>query len=115
MKTQGTTITRSAERKLALASAPASAGKTAMLKHLNGETLTQRQGIIAKCADCLGYYDDGKVDCRMPHCPLYPWMPYREDKPEKKVSARAPMSAERIAKMTAGRAAKRAEKRANAK
>jgi hypothetical protein len=47
--------------------------------HRAGARLTQRQGILAKCADCMGRYVDGRVDCRVPACPLYPWMPYRED------------------------------------
>jgi hypothetical protein len=47
--------------------------------HRAGARLTQRQGILAKCADCMGRYVDGRVDCRVPACPLYPWQPYRED------------------------------------
>lgn len=45
-------------------------------KHLSGGKLSLKQSIIAKCADCLGLYADGKIDCAMPDCPLYPWMPY---------------------------------------
>jgi hypothetical protein len=26
----------------------------------------------------MGYYADGKVDCKIPSCSLYPVMPYRE-------------------------------------
>lgn len=60
------------------ASAPASRGKTALVKYLSGGRLTQRQAILAKCCDCMGYHRDGRIDCRVPACPLYPFMPYRE-------------------------------------
>ena len=57
--------------------APASRGKSNLLKYLAGERLTQRQAIIAKCCDCMCYHIDGRTDCRMAHCPLYPWFPYK--------------------------------------
>ena len=56
-----------------------SAGKTNLVKHLRGEHLTQRQAILAKCCDCMGYHADGRMDCRMPHCSLYPFRPYKDD------------------------------------
>lgn len=49
-----------------------------MLKHLSHERLTQREMILAKCFDCMGGYIDGRIDCQMNNCPLYPVMPYRE-------------------------------------
>jgi hypothetical protein len=52
-------------------------GYTEYNKHLHGSRLTQRQMIRAKCFDCMGAYDDGKADCKVPKCPLYPLMPYR--------------------------------------
>jgi hypothetical protein len=45
-------------------------------KYKMGDKLTNRQAIIAKCADCMGLYVDGKLDCTIPDCPLYPLMPY---------------------------------------
>jgi hypothetical protein len=60
--------------------APKSAGRTALLKHLNGERLTQRQAIVAKCTDCMGYWIDGRQDCGQKTCSLYPFRPYK-DKP----------------------------------
>ncbi len=45
-------------------------------KYKMGDKLTNRQAIIAKCADCMGLYVDGKLDCQIPDCPLYPLMPY---------------------------------------
>ena len=61
-----------------LETAPASSGKRFLLKHLQGGTLTRSQAIAAKCCDCCGYYVDGKHDCGVPECPLYPFMPYRD-------------------------------------
>jgi hypothetical protein len=52
-------------------------GQLELEKHLKGERLTQRRAILAKCYDCMGAYRDGKVDCRITKCPLYPFMPYR--------------------------------------
>jgi hypothetical protein len=87
-------------------------GRAQLLRHLAGETLTARQAVLAKCADCTAGYQDGKQDCRMPHCPLYSFAPYREVKAErvKKASARkgVPLTPEQKAKMQAGRVAKRA-------
>ncbi len=45
-------------------------------RYQSGGKLSLKQAILAKCADCLGSYADGKDDCAMPDCPLYPWMPY---------------------------------------
>lgn len=41
-----------------------------------GDKLTPRQSILAKCAECMGLYADGKADCALDDCPLYPLMPY---------------------------------------
>jgi hypothetical protein len=53
-------------------------GKMYLLKYLDGETLTSRGAVLAKCYECTGMYMDGKVDCKIKDCPLYPYMPYRE-------------------------------------
>ena len=53
-------------------------GKGKLLKYLKGGILTAREAIISKCYDCMGYCADGRVDCEMEQCPLYPWMPYRK-------------------------------------
>jgi hypothetical protein len=47
-------------------------------KHLEGDKLTHKQAILAKCYDCMNGYLDGKMDCGIKDCPLYPVMPYRE-------------------------------------
>ena len=54
-------------------------GVKELKKYLLGERLTQRQAIIAKCADCMFDYADGKDDCQIPDCPLYPYQPYQTD------------------------------------
>jgi hypothetical protein len=56
---------------------PISAGMTQLKRHLNGERLTQREAIHAKCCDCSGYFVDGRYDCENPACPLHPWMAYK--------------------------------------
>lgn len=55
-------------------------GRKELRAHKEGQRLTQRQAIYAKCFDCLGGYIDGKIDCNMPHCSLYAWMPYKGKK-----------------------------------
>lgn len=60
--------------------APASGGKSQLIKHLKGEPLTRTQAMKAYCCFCMGYYADGKTDCQTPHCPMYPYMPYRRNK-----------------------------------
>jgi hypothetical protein len=44
----------------------------------NKNGLSLRQAVSANCALCLGFYVDGKHDCEMPECPLYPWAPYKK-------------------------------------
>ncbi len=52
-------------------------GKTELLRHLEGKKLTHKQAIYAKCYDCMGYFIDGRMDCRLCGCSLYPFMVYR--------------------------------------
>ncbi len=59
-------------------SCPKSSGRELLIKHLDSRKLTFRQRCIAKCFECMGGYVDGRVDCRITDCPLYPVMPYRE-------------------------------------
>ena len=49
-------------------------GKAALLKHLNGQKITQQQAITAKCFDCQGFYEDGFVVCDDVSCPLQPYL-----------------------------------------
>jgi|DEB0MinimDraft_10_1074344.scaffolds.fasta_scaffold17113_3 hypothetical protein len=41
---------------------------------------TLKQAILYHCWQCLGFYSDGKRDCKNPRCPLYSFMPYRDKK-----------------------------------
>jgi hypothetical protein len=51
-------------------------GPRLLTAYRTGIVLTRRQAIIAKCADCMNNYVDGRNDCGVRTCPLYPWMPY---------------------------------------
>lgn len=55
-------------------------GKKELLAYLDGKRLTARQAVISHCYSCMGYYIDGKVDCKIPECSAYGFMPYRETK-----------------------------------
>jgi hypothetical protein len=56
---------------------PKSSGKTQYLRYLKGEKLTYREALLAKCAECCGGYVDGRIDCKIKHCPTYQSMPYK--------------------------------------
>lgn len=59
-------------------------GKNEILQHLEGgKVINKGDAIKAKCYECTGYYADGKDDCQMPMCPLYPYMPYKEGGPHR--------------------------------
>jgi len=53
-------------------------GRKGLIEHLSGQQLTMRDAIFAKCYECTNMYADGKVDCEIKGCPLYPFMPYRK-------------------------------------
>lgn len=53
-------------------------GKEKLIGYYEGKQLPLKASIEAKCYECMNGYSDGKVDCVMPSCPLYPFMPYRE-------------------------------------
>lgn len=50
--------------------------KKYLLAHLNKDKLSPSQAIHAKCYECMGYYIDGKQDCGIKDCPLYPFFRY---------------------------------------
>jgi hypothetical protein len=75
-------------------------GQKELIKHLEGHRLTLRQAVNAKCYDCTGFYADGKDDCCMPGCSLYPFMAYNQNR--EKGSKRA-MSTEHMEKMREAR------------
>lgn len=45
---------------------------------------TRALAMLATCSECMGYYSDGISDCENPGCPLYPWMPRANMKPDLK-------------------------------
>ena len=61
-------------------------GKKELIKYLEGGRLTPKQAIQAKCYDCLCYMVDGRQDCKMPKCSLYPFMTFNENKQKRKNS-----------------------------
>jgi len=81
---------------------PHSAGKTFLEKYAGGGSLSARQSIIAKCCDCMGYHVDGRIDCKLNRCPLYPFMPYREGEKMKRKGPRV-LSEDHKKKLVEGR------------
>jgi len=51
-------------------------GKQELLKYLGGGKLTRKEAMLGKCFECTNGYADGKVDCGIESCPLYPFMPF---------------------------------------
>ena len=58
---------------------PSARGAKELRKHFAGDRLTLKQMLHAMCYDCCGRYADGKTDCGMPACPLYPLMAYQRN------------------------------------
>jgi hypothetical protein len=87
--------TTSPERKIKAieTSGIASRGRREMLKHLRGQKIGLKAAVLAKCYECMGYYADGRSDCKCLNCPLYPFNPVgaawkeRERRPHKVNSA----------------------------
>jgi len=61
-------------------------GQKELIKHLEGRRLTLKQAVLARCYDCTCHFADGKQDCRIPKCPLYPFMAYNESRTMRKNS-----------------------------
>ena len=55
---------------------PTSGGRTQYLRYLQGEKLTYKEALLAKCYDCDGGHTDGRYDCEVLSCPLRRYMPY---------------------------------------
>lgn len=53
-------------------------GRKELIRYMEGEKLTYREAVLAKCYDCMGGYVDSRHDCGIPTCSLYPFMPYRD-------------------------------------
>lgn len=59
-------------------------GKRDLLSYLNGKKLTPIRSIRAHCYQCMGYFSDGKDDCGIQACPLYPYMMFNKANSEKR-------------------------------
>ena len=59
-------------------------GKNELITYLRGGELTRSQAMSAACYQCMNYFADGRHDCGIESCPLYPWMPYTAKPKEKK-------------------------------
>lgn len=76
-------------------------GNRYLKMYMEGKSLTLKQASLAKCAECMNGFIDGKNDCEMNGiCPLYPFMPYRKEPAEYK---KRKVSVEHIKKMTEGK------------
>ena len=61
--------------------APKVQGKQEYIEYLEtGKKLSPVKAIKAQCFSCMCSYLDGKVDCEISDCALYPFMPYRDNK-----------------------------------
>ena len=76
-------------------------GKKELIKHLEGGRLTLKQAVNAYCYSCLGYYADGKQDCKMPRCSLHPFMAYNQNRVKRTVKKTMP--GDHMEKMRAAR------------
>jgi len=76
-------------------------GQKELIKHLSGERITLKQAVNAHCYDCTGFYADGKVDCRLSHCPLHPFMVYNKNRVKRTINKT--MTAEHKQKMIEAR------------
>jgi hypothetical protein len=52
-------------------------GKNQYADFKKGVRLTHKQAILAKCYECMGFFEDGKQDCCGKGCPLYQFYPYK--------------------------------------
>lgn len=59
-----------------LSTAPSSTGREQLKTYLSGKIIGKADALRAKCFDCSGHYVDGRKDCEVEWCPLYPYMPY---------------------------------------
>ena len=53
-------------------------GRASYLRACKGQKLAPTEAMRAKCYDCMGFYEDGIMDCGCSLCPLYSRMPYKE-------------------------------------
>lgn len=88
--------------------APKSQGKADyILYRKTGRALSPTRAVKAMCFHCACYYLDGKVDCMVTDCPLYPFMPYAHQGTEKPKRAMTEKQREAVAKLNTLRYGKR--------
>lgn len=46
-----------------------------------GDKPSRKECMEHRCADCMGHWVDGKVDCENTVCEMYTYMPYRKKEP----------------------------------
>lgn len=68
-----------------LANSPLAKGKKELVGYYEGKEISRKEAMLAKCYECMGYFIDGKVDCKIKRCPMYQYMPYREGKVSNKL------------------------------
>jgi len=71
-------------------------GRKHLLAHMEGKRLSFKQAILAKCFECMNGFIDGKQDCGIHDCPLYPWMPFSSRKALKKAVEVTPEMLQRL-------------------
>lgn len=52
--------------------------KSGLIKRVTVKRPSMIKSIKDKCMDCSSNYVDGRLDCEIPECSLYYWMPYGE-------------------------------------
>jgi hypothetical protein len=58
-----------------------SGGKRHLIAHMEGKRLSLVQMVKAKCYECMNAFVDGRQDCGISDCPLYPRMPFNTVSP----------------------------------
>lgn len=74
-------------------------GKNCILKYLDGGKLTRKEAMSGKCFDCMGYFVDGRQDCGVKDCTLFPYRPFK-DKTSSKHGFKSHQNAVRAKKRT---------------
>ncbi|MBS3784930.1 MAG: hypothetical protein KGY78_10860 [Anaerolineae bacterium] len=54
-------------------------GRSPYHNYVKGREIGRTEAMRAKCYDCMNGFADGKQDCKVISCPLYPWQPFREE------------------------------------
>ncbi|MFA5695951.1 MAG: hypothetical protein WC917_00600 [Bacilli bacterium] len=74
-------------------------GRKEYEKHYKNQKLSYYQAILGHCYSCCCGYQDGKEDCGIKECTLYPFMPYGEiakNKPKRQNTQKQLENAKRL-------------------